>query len=48
MSQEQLAKKSGVSRVTISKIETGEQKVTTTTTILALANALDVPVADLI
>lgn len=40
ITQEELAKRSGVSRVTISKLESGAQKVTTNTTILQIAKAL--------
>ena len=42
--QEQLAQKSGLSRVTISLIETGKPKEIMSGTIKALANALEVPV----
>ena len=40
LTQDQLAEMSGVSRVTISKLESGAQKVTTNTTILKIAEAL--------
>ncbi|MES9636701.1 helix-turn-helix domain-containing protein [Megasphaera elsdenii] len=46
--QEELAHRAGISRVTISKLESGKQKTTTNTTILALAQALDVPAGDLV
>ena len=41
-SQDELAKISGVSRTTISMLETGEQTVTKSSTILALAKALKI------
>jgi transcriptional regulator with XRE-family HTH domain len=44
MSQEELARKSGVSRVTISGIENGATRATTTTTLIKLASALGVTV----
>lgn len=44
MSQEELAKKSGISRVTISMLETGAQKDTTASTLVKLADALEVPI----
>lgn len=40
MTQEDLAAKSGVSRGTISALESGKEKVTTTKTLLKIANAL--------
>lgn len=40
MSQEELAKKSGVSRSIISGLETGKTLVTKTTTLQKIANAL--------
>ena len=46
--QEKLARRAGLSRVTISKLENGKQKTTTNTTILALAKALEVPAGDLV
>lgn len=48
MTQEELAAKSGVSRVTISLLETGEQTVTKSSTILALAKALNVEAQELL
>jgi len=42
MSQEELAKASGVSRQTIAKIETGAIKSSTSATVIKLAKALDV------
>lgn len=44
MSQEQLAQKSQVSRVTISNLETGKQNNITSETLMKLSNALDEPV----
>lgn len=41
MSQEELAKKSGISRTTISGIENNEDIVVKTSTIIAIANALN-------
>lgn len=41
MTQEELEKKSGVSRVTISGLENGTTRNTTTGTLLKIANALD-------
>lgn len=41
MTQEELEKKSGVSRVTISGLENGTTRNTTTGTLLKLATALD-------
>ena len=46
--QEELARKSGVGRVTISRLETGELKETTAGTLIKLAKALKVTVDDLI
>lgn len=48
LTQEELAEKSGISRVTISLLENGRQKTTTNTTIIALANALNVPAGALV
>lgn len=48
MTQEELAAKSGVSRVTISLLETGEQLVTKSSTILALAKALNIEPQELL
>ena len=47
MTQEQLSEKSGISRTTISAIENNEDKVTSTKTLLALANALNTTVKQL-
>lgn len=46
LSQIELAEKSGVSRVTISMLETGTQKNTTANTLLRLSEALDVTIDD--
>lgn len=48
LTQEELAEKSGVSRVTISMLEVGKQKVTKSTTLVSLADALGVSVTDLL
>ena len=48
MTQEELAEKSGVSRVTISMLEAGKQRVTKSTTLVSLADALNVSVSDLL
>ena len=47
MTQEQLSRRSGVSRATIWGLETGNDKVTTTKTLNKLAIALGVAVDDL-
>lgn len=47
MSQEELARKSGVSRTIISGLETGTISVTTTKTLLAIAEALGKNVSDI-
>lgn len=44
MTQEQLAQTSGVSRMTISALENGTTRATTTKTLLKLAKALNVGV----
>lgn len=44
MTQEELAEKSGVSRATISGLENGNERPTMSTTLLALARALDTTV----
>lgn len=46
MSQEELAEKSGVSRATISGLETNPDVITTTETLQKIARALDVRVSD--
>lgn len=48
MSQEELARKSGVSRITISKIECGHSENISTWTAVALAKALSVDVGFLL
>ena len=48
ISQEELARKSGVGRVTISRLETGELKETTAGTLSKLARALNVSIDKLI
>ena len=48
MTQDELSEKSGVSRVTISKLESGAQNVTTNTTIIKLARAWEVDAGDLL
>ena len=48
LSQEKLAEKSGVSRTTISLLESGKEGTTTTTgTLLKLASALNCTVGDI-
>lgn len=47
LSQEELAKKSRVSRTIISGLESGTLKTTTTDTLLKLARALECNVADI-
>ena len=47
LSQEELATKSGVSRATISGLESGNITVTTTETLIKIANALDKKVSDI-
>lgn len=44
MTQEELAKQSGISRGTIAAIESGRAKTTTTKTLLELAKALGVTI----
>ena len=50
-SQEKLADKSGVSRTTLSKLETseenGDEVITTTDTLINIANALECSVSDI-
>ena len=48
LTQEQLAKKSGVSRVTIALLESGKQTVTKSSTIIKLADALKVEPQDIL
>lgn len=47
LTQEELAKKSGVSRTIISGLESGRTIVTSTDTLIKLANALDSNVRDI-
>lgn len=47
MTQEELARISGISRATISGLESGRVTVTKTDTLVALADALKKPVADI-
>ena len=47
MSQEALSEKAGVSRTIISRLESGEKVVTTTETLLKIANALECKVSDI-
>lgn len=47
LSQVQLAKKSGVSRTTISGLESGEERVTTTLTLKKIAEAMNVTIDEL-
>lgn len=48
MTQEELAAKSGVSRATISALENGTSRATTTKTLMSIARALGVPVEEII
>ena len=48
MTQAELAEKSGVSRVTISRLETGELQETTLGTLSRLADTLCVSIDDLV
>jgi DNA-binding XRE family transcriptional regulator len=47
MSQEELATKAGVSRQTISGLENGSIKVTTTDTLVKISNALGARISDI-
>ena len=47
MSQNELAAKSGVSRATISGLECGKIEITTTDTLIKIANALGKKVSDI-
>lgn len=47
MSQSELSDKSGVTRATIWKLETGENEVTTSKTLLKIADALGVTIGEL-
>ncbi len=48
LTQEELSNRSGVGRVTISRLETGELKETTAGTLTKLAHALDVSIDKLV
>lgn len=48
MTQEELSIKSGVSRATISALENGSSRATTTKTLMNIARALGVPIEALI
>ena len=47
VSQEELAKRSGISRTTISEIETNKKMVVTNITLERLANALNLKITDI-
>ena len=47
MSQEELARLAGISRTTLSRMETNEDTVANSTTLSKIAEALDCPVASL-
>ncbi len=47
MTQEELARISGVSRATISGLESGSVRITTTETLIKLANALGKTVSEI-
>ena len=47
MSQEELSEKSGISRVTISKLESGRMSVSKTTTLVQIADALGETVTEI-
>ncbi len=47
MSQSELSDKAGVTRATIWKLETGENEVTTSKTLLKIADALGVTIGEL-
>ena len=46
LTQTALSKMSNVSRATIWKLETGDNEITTTTTLMKIANALGVELVD--
>lgn len=48
MTQEELSAQSGVSRATISSLENGSSRATTTKTLMRIARTLGVPVEELI
>lgn len=47
ISQEELARRAKISRTTLSGLESGTMKTTTTDTLLKIANALNKKVADI-
>lgn len=47
MSQEQLAEKSGISRATLSKLETNSTEACNSQTLSKIADALNVPVSNI-
>lgn len=47
MTQEELSDRSGVSRATISSLENGSSRSTTTKTLMRIARALGIPVEEL-
>ena len=47
MTQAELCKRSGITRATIWKLETGENEVTTSSTLIKIADALGVTVGEL-
>lgn len=47
MSQAELARQSGISRVTIWALETGKQQVTTTDTLQSIAKTLNIRIEDI-
>lgn len=48
LSQEELAEKAGISRITISMLESGRQQDIRVSTIKRIANSLECPISDLI
>ena len=48
LSQEELAEKAGISRITISMLESGRQQDIKVSTIKRIANSLGCPISDLI
>lgn len=48
MTQNELAKKSGISRITISKIENNKEKIVTTKTLTSLASAFNISIDELL
>lgn len=48
LSQEELAEKAGISRITISMLESGRQQDIKVSTIKRIANSLECPISDLI